>query len=294
MDKIILTIGKVTKDCIITPSRQYSQIGGAVFYHTLTLNSLNVNVESIISIGDDDIKLLDDIRSKVHIISTEKTMQYTNIYYENLRRRQKANLTKNPILPEDININPGNITDVLLSPLSPYDIPPETISYFKQHNIQTVLIPQGYLRQTDNRNNVIPREWKNKDLYLKNTDILCLDKKEAETAFKINIDNDENIKHIIKKHNLKQLIITKAEKGSTIYTRSDKYEIPVIKAQREVDATGLGDTYIAAYISKLGECDDVYESGLFASITAKEKLEHVGPLKTSKEEIERELDKYRQ
>ncbi len=293
MNKRILAIGKVTKDYIITPTREYSQIGGAVFYQISTLNTLNYNVESIISIGCTDLKLLNDIASKVHIIQTTKTMQYTNIYDEKLRRTQKAELTKNQILPEHITINLNNITHVLLSPLSPYDIPPETITFLKQKGIKTVLIPQGYLRQTDENNNIIPRKWKKMESYLKDTDIICLDEKEAETAFKINMNDDKQIFELIDKYSMEQVIITKAEKGSSIYTQYNKHNIPAIKTEKEVDATGLGDTYIAAYIAKLEECDDIVESGLFASITAKEKLEQTGPLKTRKEEIERQLDEYR-
>ena len=294
MDKRILAIGKVTKDYIITPTKEYTQIGGAVFYQTQTLNTLNYNVESIITIGNDDLKLLEDVQGKVHIIKTEKTMQYTNIYDEKLRRTQKAILTKNPILPENIIIDLKNFTTVLLSPLSPYDIPPETINFLKQKGMKTVLVPQGYLRQSDENNNIIPKKWENMESYLKNTDIICLDEKEAKNAFDINPNNEKQINDMIKKYSLEQVIITKAEKGSVIHTQYDKYEIPAIKTRKETDATGLGDTYIAAYVAKLEECDDIFESGLFASICAKEKLKRKGPLKTRKEEIERELDEYRQ
>lgn len=291
MEKGILAIGMATKDFIITPDCEYYQIGGAVFYQTATLNQLNSNVKSIISIGKEDVKLLDNI--SCDIILTDESMQYTNIYDKNFNRIQKATLPKNPIKPEHITTNLDNISDVLISPLSPYDIPPEIISYFKEKEIRTILTPQGYLRTTDKHNNVIEREWEDIDLYLEHTDIICLDENEAKKAFKLKEIKDRTIIDKLCEYNLEQIIITRAEKGSKIYTKNKMYEIPVIKTDTPLDATGLGDTYIAAYIHKLEECDDIYLSGVFASITAKEKLKQHGPLKTSKEKIEKELDKYR-
>lgn len=293
MNKRILAIGPVTKDYIITPSDKYFQIGGAIFYQTLTLNTLKYGVTSIISISQKDIKLLDEINSDIKFIFTNKTMEYTNIYDENFNRRQKATLTNNPIFPENIDMPLDNVSSVLLSPLSPYDIPAETIAFFKEKDIKTVLIPQGYLRQTDNQNNVIKRNWKNKEKYLENTDIISLDENEAKTAFNLKIIRDEHILKLLKKYALEQIIITKAERGSTIYSEDNIYNIPAIQTEHAVDATGLGDTYIAAYIAKLEETGNIFESGLFASIAAKEKLENKGPLKSSKEKIEKELDKYR-
>lgn len=291
MEKRILAIGVATKDYIITPDDEYSQIGGAVFYQTTTLNQLNANAESIISIGHEDVKMLDGI--ECNKIITRETMEYTNIYDKNFHRTQQATLPQNPIKPEDITVNLEKISSVLLSPLSPYDIPPETIAYFKENGIRTVLTPQGYLRTTDKQNNVTEREWKNIEAYLENTDIISLDENEAKKAFNLKELENNKIKQILHEYNLEQIIITKADKGSAIHTENETYEIPSIKTDNPVDATGLGDTYIAAYIYKLEECEDIYLSGMFASITAKEKLEQHDPLKTDKEKIEKELDKYR-
>ncbi len=295
MNKRILAIGPITKDCIITPQDKYFQIGGAVFYQTVTLSRLKCNVSSIISMSKDDVKLVEDmnINADIHYIFTDQTMQYTNIYDENFNRTQKAKLPKNPIYPEQINVNLDNISSVLISPLSPYDIPPETINYFKQANIRTILVPQGLLRQTDENHQIIERQWDNISEYLENVDIICLDESEAKKAFKIDKINNENIVKLLKKYTLEQIIITKAERGSTIYTCGNIYDIPAIKTNNETDATGLGDTYIAAYIAKLDETNNIFDSGLFASICAKEKLENKGPLRSSIEKIEKELDNHR-
>ena len=241
----------------------------------------------------DDTKYLDGITSEIEYVFTSKTMEYTNIYDEHFSRKQKAIMTNNPILPENITLPLDDVGSVLLSPLSPYDIPAESIDYLKENDIKTVLVPQGYLRQTDDKNNVITRNWKDKSKYLKNTDIISLDENETKTAFNLKVIEEETILKLMEKYQLEQMIITKAERGSTIYTKEKIYNIPAIKTKHPQDATGLGDTYIAAYIAKLEETGNILESGLFASISAKEKLENKGPLKSSREKIEKELNKYR-
>ena len=236
MNKRILAIGPITKDFIITPQDKYIQIGGAVFYQTMTLTRLKYGVTSIISISQDDVKLLEDIDAYMKYIFTDKTMEYTNIYDENFNRKQKATLPKNPILPEHINIDLNEISSVLLSPLSPYDIPVETVRYFKENYIRTVLVPQGFLRQTDNSNNIVERSWNDIDKYLKYTDIICLDENEAKKAFRIDRINTDSINEILKEHDLEQIIITKAERGSTVYVENDIYNISAIKTEHAIDA----------------------------------------------------------
>lgn len=292
MKNKILAIGPVTKDHIITPYDEYFQIGGAVYYQMMTLTNLKINATAIISIGKDDLGMLNNVLKKQKIILHEKTLEYTNIYDEKLNRTQKAKLPTNTIKKEDITPL-DDVEYAILSPLSPEDIPPETIRYIKKNNVITVLVAQGYLRQTDKQGNIQKRQWPDNEKYLKYTDIICLDTNEAKLAFNIDNINTKTIENILNRFDLKQIIITRAHEGSTVYTRTKNYEIPAFKTENEVDATGLGDTYIASYIAKLQETKNINESGLFASMSAKEKLEHKGPLKTSKEKIEKELNKYR-
>lgn len=294
MKNKILTIGPVTKDYIISPYDKYYQIGGAVYYQTMTLMQLKKDVISIISIGRDDVEILDDALKNQKLILQEKTLEYTNIYDKNLNRTQKAGFHENIIDIKDIESNLTTVKYAIISPLTPQDISPETISYIRKNNITTVLVAQGYLRTTDDNGNVIEREWTDREKYLKNTDILCLDENEALLAFQTNELKEKIFKNALNEYEIEQIIITQAENGSTIYTKEKTYKIPAIKTDKIIDATGLGDTYIAAYIAKLDETNDTYTSGIYAAITAKEKLKTKGPIKTSKKVIEEELNEYRQ
>lgn len=294
MKNKILTIGPITKDIIKTPTQTYIQTGGASYYQMWTLYQLKKEATAIITIGICDVEMINDFPEKNNIkpIITRQTMEYTNIYNKQLERTQKAKLPNNPITPEKISekINIKEYDTAILSPLSKNDIPPETIKYLKTNNIKIILAPQGYLRTTDDNNNIISSKWDDKEKYLENVDIIALDEDEMKTAFNIQEITDTIIKDIIQKYNLNTIIMTKAEKGSNIYTKNKKIEIPAIKTKNNIDATGLGDTYIAAYTAKL-DSNNIYEAGLYASIASKFKLESKGPLKVDEKLIQKELEK---
>lgn len=276
MENKILTIGPITKDVIVTPQSRNSQTGGSVFYQSKALHKINTPHDVVLTIAKDDLRLLDSFDSQENIktIITKQTMQYTNIYDEAMQRTQKATLPENPIRVDDIkDINLDEYHTAILSPLCEDDIPPETIRYLKQNNLKTTIVAQGYLRYTDDDGNIKKHQWKNKDEYLKYADTIILDDEETKKAFSINTITDDNINEILRKYDIETFIITKASKGSTIYMQDMKVDIPCIKAEKIVDPTGLGDTYIAAYTSKIIENNSAYDAGMFASKMAKEKIE---------------------
>ncbi|RAP47474.1 MAG: hypothetical protein BZ136_06190 [Methanosphaera sp. rholeuAM74] len=294
MEKNILVIGPVTKDTNIYPDHQYKQTGGAVYYQHNTLVQLKSKVTSIISIGENDLEILNSFQDRKHIktIHYTQTTQYTNTYNNKKERTQKAILPNNPITPKKIlntDINLEDYDTAIISPLSKTDIPPKTVKMLKKRGLTTIVVAQGYLRTTDTQNNITIKQWDNHKEILKYTDMISLDEYETKKAFQIN--NTEEIHEIIKENKLKKVVITQEKQGSTIYTKQDKTRIPAIKTEKERDFTGLGDTYIAAYIHKKCEKTIDLEAGLYASICAKNKLEEIGTLKTKKEEIEKEYQR---
>ena len=291
MKKKILNIGSVTKDTIIRNNNEYTQIGGAVYYQSSTLNTLKIDNTSIILIGEDGLEMISDfdLDNDIHKIITKDCMKYTNIYLEDNTRIQKAYFPKYRIKIEDIeklNIKADEYSQAILSPLSPYEIDAQLIRYLKKADIETTLVIQGYIRQLDKDNNVIARKWDNYREYLKYTDIISSDEYEFKTAFNVEIST-KNMKKFIEDNSLKIVIITQASDGSTIYTKDEKIKIPAIKTKKEVDPTGLGDTYITSFISKKDETT-LFNAGIYAAICSKNKLENKGVLKTSKNKIEKE------
>ena len=98
-------------------------------------------------------------------------------------------------------------------------------------------------------------------------DTIFLDEREFD------IINDEEIQDL-------NLVITNGSKGSRILCADgETIKINAVKCENIVDATGCGDTYMAAYISARLNNKNLIESGDFASSIASKKLENFGPYK---------------
>ena len=290
-----LVVGPVTKDIIITKDEQYNQIGGAVYYQMNTLTQLNIPTTSIITIGKEDLKLVDNFLDKNNVkkIITKETMEYTNIYDENNIRTQKAKWPQNTITLEkfkEFNINLKEYKTVILSPLSPYDISEELIKYFKKQKLTLVLVIQGYIREINENNIIKEKPLKNYEL-LNYIDIISLDDNEMKIAFNLNEITDKKAHEILEKYNLKTIVMTKGKDGSIIYTKNDSIKIPAIETKNKIDYTGLGDTYIASYIAKKYDTNSEKIAAYFAAIASSHKLETKGYLKTKRKIIEKELEK---
>lgn len=72
------------------------------------------------------------------------------------------------------------------------------------------------------------------------------------------------------------LIITKGEKGSTILLKDAQYDIPVVKEERVLDPTGVGDAYRGGLMRGLSMNLGWEVAGRMGSVAATYALEHVG------------------
>ena len=185
MPKFII-IGPLTRDTISRDGLMYHSTGGAVFYQAAVLSKLEVDVTAIITLSYDDKELLNSFPDNVNIIPVffEKTMEFENIYpnHDPNHRVQKANVPKNPVKPQSLPEDIESYDAVLLCPLSPSDIPIETIEHIYSYNIPIYLGAQGYLRQLKDHK-VILKPWKDFQKFLKYIQMVFIDEVEAKVIF---------------------------------------------------------------------------------------------------------------
>jgi adenosine kinase len=72
-------------------------------------------------------------------------------------------------------------------------------------------------------------------------------------------------------------VVTNGEKGSTIYTRFQEYQVPPVKPERILDPTGVGDAFRAGFLKGLSRAYDLETCGQLGSLAATYCLEQVGP-----------------
>ncbi|HPX77660.1 MAG TPA: PfkB family carbohydrate kinase [Methanobacterium sp.] len=281
-----MIMGPVTKDRIIKKDKIFNTVGGGVYYQSAVISGFEIQNTVVTTLSKIDKNLLQNFREDVQIIPvyTEKTMKFENIYpNDNPNHRiQKSQIPVNPINPpifSDMNIKEYDA--ILLSPLSPYDIPLETVKYLHKQNIPIYLGAQGYLRHIKN-DNVVLKPWKDYKNFLKLVNYLFLDEMEARVILGNSHDDFVEIAKILSNFGPEEVVITRGDRGVIIYSKKTVgkgiYDISAFKPEKIVDPTGLGDTFMAAYAVKKQETDDPEKCGRFASYVATLKIGQKGAL----------------
>ena len=84
---------------------------------------------------------------------------------------------------------------------------------------------------------------------------------------------------------VREVLITRGSEGAVIYGGGAPLSIAAVPPRRTVDATGCGDTYLAAYLARRITTDDLRECGAFAAAAAAINIERVGAFGGSAAEI---------
>lgn len=295
MSKFIL-IGPLTRDTIARDDTVYHSTGGAVYYQATALSRLGNDVTAVITLSKEDEKLLSAFPDDVEIIPLyfESTMEFENIYpnHNPNHRVQRANVPENPVLPQNLPEIEG-YDAVLLCPLSPSDIPIETVKYLSKLDLPIYLGAQGYLRQLDDHE-VVLKPWEGFKNFLKNIRMIFIDEVEARVILG---RSNVALKTVGKELSLfgpKEVIITCGDRGALIYSSSLErtYKISAFTPKETMDPTGLGDTYMAAYATKRMETSDPETCGIFASMVSTMKLEKTGAFSGNKEMVHKRLQEF--
>lgn len=85
-----------------------------------------------------------------------------------------------------------------------------------------------------------------------------------------------DIYSIIKKYKLRVAALTNGRDGSTVFAKYSGTYIPICQPDKEVDATGAGDSFTGAFIANYMDTNDEVYAGRLASSTASFTVQHVG------------------
>ena len=275
----LVLIGPACEDLIIIGDKESSKVGGASFFQSFVYEEFYNDYLAILNASNVD--LMDEFpdKSKVKIILKDDTHHFINEYpdKDNLDiRKQSTNFANVPILSDELKnileeceIDKEDIDAFVLTPLNSNDFPIDTLEFLKTFDVPIYVSLQGFLRFMDEDNSMI----------LKLSDDLNYIFEISDTIFM-----DESEFDIIKSEKFEgsNLVITNGSKGSRIIeVDNTSIKINAVKCDNIVDATGCGDTYMAAYISAILNNKTFKNSADFASMIASKKLENFGPYKKS-------------
>jgi sugar/nucleoside kinase (ribokinase family) len=83
----------------------------------------------------------------------------------------------------------------------------------------------------------------------------------------------------------REVLITRASAGATIYGPGGALAIEAVPPRRMQDATGCGDTFLAAYLARRLVSDDLRDCGEFAAAAASINIETLGAFRGTVDDI---------
>lgn len=74
----------------------------------------------------------------------------------------------------------------------------------------------------------------------------------------------------------KLVIAMRGEKGSLCFDGKDFHEFGIVECDNVVDTMGAGDSYIAGFLSAIGEGSQIDEAMKIGALTATETIQYFG------------------
>lgn len=252
-----LVVGHVAHD--LTP--EGPRLGGTVAYAALTARALGYRVGIVTSSGPEtSLDILNGI--PIFLIASPRSTTYENIYTTQGRiqyvRAQSTRLDLSDVpdvWKKSSIVHLGPIANEVDSVL-PKDFSPALVG----------LTPQGWMRQWDAEGRVSPTQWKDSESALGQAGAVVLSREDMG-------GDDELIEHMAGQ--TKILAVTEASAGCVLYWHGDRRRFHAPKVD-EVDATGAGDVFAAAFFTRLFSTRDPWEAARFATVIASHSVTRVG------------------
>lgn len=252
-----LVIGHVAHD--LTP--QGSRLGGTAAYSALTAKALGLRVGVLTAAGPEtSLASLNDI--PIVKIESPQSTTFENIYTEHGRIQYlRAQATRIDLdhVPElwrrtpIIHLGPiANEVDATLPP----GFSPALVG----------LTPQGWMRQWDAEGRVSMSEWRNRDTALARANAVVISREDVN-------GDEELIEHMA--HQTRVLVVTESAAGAVLFWNGDRrrFRAPEVT---EVDPTGAGDIFAAAFFTRLLATHDPWEATRFATLLATCSVTRIG------------------
>ena len=251
-----LAIGHVVND--VTPEGY--RLGGAVTYGALTALNLGLSAAIVTSISPEHSVDIKGLGLPVHALPAEETTTFQNVY-ESGRRRQVIKAVAGPIAVSDVPEVWRPAPMVLLGPVAG-EVSLELTRHFTDSLVAASI--QGWLREWNATGRVTPKAWDGRDA-LPYVDVAI-----------VSVD-DVSDDHVTDRWAALSpaLIVTMGRRGARLHAEGRWHQIEPFPAD-EVDSTGAGDVFAAAYLVRYHETRDAFESARFASCAASFCVEAVG------------------
>ncbi|GJQ37422.1 MAG: ribokinase [Anaerolineaceae bacterium] len=252
-----LLVGHAALD--VTPAGH--QLGGTVSYAALTAKAMGMRVGVVTSAGKDaPLDLLDGIQ--ILNIPTE-----TSTVFENLKtgngRKQTLHHRAASISFEDIPQVWRTAPIVHLAPIA-QEVDANMAGKFP--NSWVGVTPQGWMRGWDEKGSVDAKAWENSDQVLGRVGGVVLSLED--------INRDLELVEWMA-HHTNLLCVTEGDQGAVMHWHGDRRRFRPPQVD-ELDATGAGDIFAAAFFARFHQTRDPWEAARFAVHLAAHSVTRTG------------------
>ena len=254
-------VGHITQD--LQPDGGLG-LGGTVSYAATTAHRLGCRVGVVTSTGPelDAAQVLPFADIACHPASA--TTVFENIYL-NGKRKQILHRRAGILTCEDVPPAWRRASIVHLGPLD-QEIDEGLFRCFDDQVLIGVT-PQGFLRRWDEQGQVSFTEWDPPRAVLERINVLVLSE--------LDVPDPAGLVREWRRY-IDTIVVTRAELGATVYHGSCEPCDYLARPAQQVDPTGAGDVFCAAYLIRLFETGDPCQAAQFANATASFSIEGPG------------------
>lgn len=252
-----LAIGHLTQD--LTPAG--ARLGGSVAYAARTAKALGLRAGILTAWGNElDLDDLDGI--PVVNVGAEASTSFENLYGPEGRRQRINHIA--PSLDYYQIPEPWRSTPIVhLAPVAG-EISERMLSYLEARLVCAT--PQGWLRSWDAEGWVSASDWVVAEQALPQVDAAVISMEDVQA-------DEAHILQLVLASPV--LAVTDAAQGARVFAAGEEHQIHAL-ATEEVDATGAGDIFAAAFFTRLHFGDTPLAAGTFATRVASLSVQRSG------------------
>ncbi|HEY7125041.1 MAG TPA: PfkB family carbohydrate kinase [Ktedonobacterales bacterium] len=266
-----LVIGHITKD--ILPDGGYT-IGGTATYAALAAQRLGWRAGIVTSVSPDLLARLPETLPGVAVAArpAAASSTFANIY-EDGQRRQYLRARAESLGVADVPAAWRQARIVLLGPLA-QEVAPELAGHFEGALIGAT--PQGWLRQWDSDGLISPTPWASATAILPKLDALILSRDDVTPRTPTEQQRQEAAALLQRWAEATRLmVVTQGAEGALLHWQGATRRFPAYPAQ-EVEPTGAGDVFAAAFLLQYALAHDPYAATRYANCAASFVVEKPG------------------
>jgi 1D-myo-inositol 3-kinase len=255
-----VVIGHVCQDLL--PDGSLS-LGGSVSYAATTALRMGCRVGVVTSTGS-DLNLAEALPgAEIALRPAAATTIFENIYQDGVRTQilhQRAKVITCDCIPD-----PWRKAHMVYLGAIDQEIDPAVFHCFAGDSL-VCLVPQGFFRRWDSQGHIYFAEWTPTESILQQIDILVLSELDVPDPERLVRDWGRFIRVVV---------VTRAERGATVYHAGTVCHYPA-RTALQVDPTGAGDVFAAAFLIRLAETGDLESAATFANAAASFSIEGPG------------------